>query len=55
MKTRPAIGNIESTDSKLYRSVKDKSIALDKFFSSVFTTEDPNITPHFHVNNIKAG
>jgi len=29
---------------------KDKSNALNKFFSSVFTTEDPNTVPSFHVD-----
>jgi len=45
MKTRPAIGSIEDIDSKVYTSDKDKSNALNKFFSSVFTTEDPNTVP----------
>jgi len=36
--------------SKLYTSDKDKSNALNKFFSSAFMTEDPNTVPHFHVD-----
>jgi len=35
---------------KLYTSDKDKSNATNKFFSSVFTTEDPNTVPSFHVD-----
>jgi len=35
---------------KLYTSDKDKFNALNKFFSSDFTTEDPNTVPSFHVN-----
>ena len=50
MKTRPAIGNIEGIDGKLYTSDVDKSNALNKFFSSVFTNEDPNTAPTFTVN-----
>jgi len=37
-------------DGKLYTSGKDKSNALNKFFSSVFMTEDPNTVPSFHVD-----
>jgi len=36
IKTCPAIGSIEGIDGKLYTSDKDKSNALDKFFSSAF-------------------
>jgi len=43
------IGSIEGIDGKLYTSDKDKSNALNKFFS-VFTTEDPNTVPSFHVD-----
>ena len=50
MKTRPAIGNIEGIDGKLYTSDLDKSNALNKFFSSVFTNEDPDTAPTFTVN-----
>jgi len=50
IKTRPVIGRIEGIDGKLYSSDKDKSNALDKFFSSAFMTEDPNTVPSFHVD-----
>ena len=50
MKTRPAIGNIEGIDGKLYTSDEDKSNALNRFFSSVFTQEDPNTAPIFHID-----
>jgi len=51
MKTHLAIGSIEEgVDGKLYTSGKDKSNALNKFFSSAFTTEDPNTVPRFHVD-----
>ena len=50
MKTRPAIGNIEGIDGKLYTSDKDKSNALNKFFSSIFAHEDPNTAPTFYVD-----
>ena len=34
-----------------FRSLdKDKSNALNKFFSSVFTTEDPNTVSSFHAD-----
>ena len=41
---------IGSIDGKLYSSDKDKSNALNKFFSSVFMTEDPNTVSSFHVD-----
>jgi len=50
MKTHSAIGSIEGIGGKLYTSDKDKSNALNKFFSSVFTTEDPYTIPSFHVD-----
>ena len=50
MKTRPAYGNIEGIDGKLYTSDEDKSNALNRFFSSVFTQEDPNTAPIFHID-----
>ena len=50
MKTRPVIGSIKGIDGKLCTSDKDKSNAFNKFFSSVFTTEDPNTVPSFHVD-----
>ena len=50
MKTRPSIGSIEGIDGKLYTSDKDKSNAFNKFFSSVFTAEDPSTAPSFHVD-----
>ena len=50
MKTRPAIGNIEGIDGKLYTSDTDKSNALNKFFSSVFTNEDPSTAPTFNID-----
>ena len=50
MKTCPAIGNIEGIDSKLYTSDEDKSNAFNRFFSSVFTQEDPNTAPIFHID-----
>jgi len=50
MKTRPVIGSIEGIDDKLYTSDKDKSNALNNFFSSAFTTEDVNTVPSFHVD-----
>jgi len=46
MKTRPAIGSI---DGKFYTSDK-KTDALNKFFSSVSMTEDPNTVPSFNVD-----
>ena len=50
MKTCPAIGNIEGIDGKLYTSDEDKSNAFNRFFSSVFTQEDPNTAPIFHID-----
>ena len=50
MKTRPAIGNIEGIAGKLYTSDEDKSNALNKYFSSVFTQEDPTTAPTFHID-----
>ena len=50
IKTRPAIGNIEGIDGKLYTSDKDRSNALNRYFSSVFTQEDPNTAPIFHID-----
>ena len=50
MKTRPAIGNIEGIDGKLYTSDEDRSNALNRYFSSVFTQEDPNTAPIFHID-----
>jgi len=50
MKTRSAIGNIVGVYSKLYTSDVDKSNALNKFFSSVFTNEDPNTVSTFNVD-----
>ena len=50
METCPAIGSIEGIDGKLCTSDKDKSNALNKFFSSVLKTEDPNTVPSFHVD-----
>ena len=43
-------GSIKGIDGKLYTSDKDKFNALYKFFSSVFTTEDPNTVPSYHVD-----
>jgi len=50
MKIRPSMGSVEGIDGKLYVSDKDKSNAFNKFFSSVFTAEDPSTVPNFHVN-----
>jgi len=50
MKTCPAIGSIGGIDGKLYTSDKNKSNALNKFFSGAFTTEDPNTIPSLHVD-----
>ena len=50
MKTRPALGNIEGIDGKLYTSDIDKSNALNNFFSSVFTNEDPSTAPTFNID-----
>ena len=50
MKTCPAIGSIEGNDGKLCTSDKDKSNVFNQFFSSVFTTEDSNTVPSFHLN-----
>ena len=50
MKTGSAIGNIEGIDGKLYISDEDKSNALNRYFSSVFTQEDPNSVPMFHID-----
>ena len=50
MKTRPSIGNIEGIYGIVYTSDKDKSNALNKFFSSVFTAEDPSTAPNFHID-----
>jgi len=44
------IGSVEGIDGKLYTSDKDKSNALNKFFSSAFMTEDPNTVHSFHVD-----
>jgi len=44
------IRNSHIRKSKLYTSDKDKSNALNKFFSSVFTTEDPTTAPNFYVD-----
>ena len=52
MQTRPAIGRIEGIDGKFCISDKDKSNALNKFFSSAFMTEDPNTAPSFHVDKM---
>ena len=49
MKTRPVIKSIKGIDGKLCTSDKDKSNALNQFFSSVFMTEDPNTVPSFHI------
>ena len=50
METCPAIGSIECIEGKLYTSDKDKPNAFNKFFSSVFMTEDPNtVVPSFLV------
>jgi len=35
---------------KFYTSDVDKSNALNKFFSSVFTNKDPNTVPTFNAN-----
>ena len=50
MKTRPTIGNIEGTDGKIHTSEEGKSNALNRYFSSVFTQEDPNTAPIFHID-----
>ena len=50
MKTQPALGNIEGIDGKLYTSDIDKSNALNKLFSSIFTNEDPSTAPTFNIN-----
>jgi len=52
MKIGPVIGSIEGIDGKLCTSDKDKSNALNKFFSGVFTTEDPNTVPSLHVDKM---
>jgi len=41
-------GSIEGINGKLY--ISDKDNALNKFFSNVFTTEDPITVPSFHVD-----
>jgi len=43
-KTCPSIGSVEGIDNT---SEKDKSNAFNKFFSSVFTAEDPSTVPNF--------
>ena len=35
---------------QLYTSDKDKSNAVNKFFSGVFMTKDPNTVPSFHAD-----
>lgn len=50
MKTCPTIGNIEGIDGELYTSDEDKSNALNRYFSSVFTHEDPNTVPNFCID-----
>ena len=50
MKTRPAIGNIEGIDGKLYTSDGDKSSALNRYLSSVITQEDPNTARIFQID-----
>ena len=50
MKTHPAIGNIEGIDGKLYTSDEDKSNVFNRYFSSVFTQEDPYTAPTFHID-----
>ena len=50
MKTRPVIGNIEDMDGKLHTSDEDISNAFNRYFSSVFTHEDPNTAPTFHID-----
>ena len=47
MKTRPVIGNIEDMDGKLHTSDEDISNAFNRYFSSVFTHEDPNTAPSY--------
>ena len=42
--------SIKGIDGKLYTSDKDKSNSLNKFFSIVFTAEDPSAMPNFHVD-----
>ena len=37
-------------DGKLYTSDIDKSNALNKFFSSIFTNEDPSTVPTFNID-----
>ena len=50
MKTCPKIGNIEDVDSNLHTLDEDISSSFNKYFSSVFTQEDLNTVPTFHVD-----
>ena len=49
MKTCPVIGNIEDVDGNLHTLDEDLSSSF-KYFSSVFTQEDLNTVPTFHVD-----
>ena len=41
---------IECIDCRLYTPDEDKCNALNRYFANVFTQEDPNIAPIFHID-----
>ena len=50
LKSRPVIDSLKKSDDTVVYSDEDKSQLFNQFFTSVFTQEDTNSVPSFHLN-----